>query len=373
MKTLERLILKQLQPMVQPLLDPLHFAYQPHLGVDYAIIYLLNQVYTHMDKPASTHVDIMYISVETAIALVSVLGNVLVVLVVCVNRSLRNTTFCFIVSLAVADIAVGVLVIPLAIILTLEFNIQFYTCLFLSCLLLIITQSSILSLLAIAIDRYLRVKIPTRYSIIMTQRRAYVAVCLCWIVSFLSGLVPMIGWNNYNGQENYNNSSEISCKFTRVMRMDYMVYFNFFGWVVVPLTIMIVLYAEIFRVIRRQLNQRAEATCDGDRYYRKELKLAKSLALVVFLFAVCWLPIHIVNCIDFFCPNCSIPKPVTYIGIFMSHVNSALNPMVYAFRIKRFQVTLFQIIRRCMLCKPTVPTPCPTDTPVMTDKVDGNR
>lgn len=108
------------------------------------------------------HVDMIYITIEAVISLVSVLGNVLVVLVVCVNRALRNTTFSFIVSLAMADIAVGVLVIPLAIIISQGFNTQFYTCLFLSCLLLIITQSSILSLLAIAIDRYLRVRIPTR-------------------------------------------------------------------------------------------------------------------------------------------------------------------------------------------------------------------
>ncbi|XP_041815423.1 adenosine receptor A1 isoform X1 [Chelmon rostratus] len=318
------------------------------------------------------HVDMMYISIETAIALASVLGNVLVVLAVCVNRALRNTTFCFIVSLAVADIAVGVLVIPLAIIISLGFNTQFYTCLFLSCLLLIITQSSILSLLAIAIDRYLRVKIPTRYSTIVTQRRAYVGVCLCWILSFLTGLVPMIGWNNRADQRNLNISSDIVCEFTTVMRMDYMVYFNFFGWVVVPLSVMIALYGEIFRVIRRQLNRRAEATCDGDRYYRKELKLAKSLALVVFLFTVCWLPIHIMNCINFFCPNYHVPKFAMYVGIFMSHVNSAVNPLVYAFRIKRFRVTVIQIARRCMLCKPAEPTPCPTSTPALTEKVDVN-
>lgn len=113
----------------------------------------------HRQEP----VDVVYISIETAIALVSVLGNVLVVLVVYVNRALRNTTFFFIVSLAVADIAVGLLVIPLAIVISLGLKTQFYTCLFLSCLLLIFTQSSILSLLAIAIDRYLRVKIPTKY------------------------------------------------------------------------------------------------------------------------------------------------------------------------------------------------------------------
>ncbi|XP_041638957.1 adenosine receptor A1-like [Cheilinus undulatus] len=317
------------------------------------------------------HVDMVYISIETAIALASVLGNVLVVLVVCVNRALRNTTFCFIVSLAVADIAVGVLVIPLAIIISLGFHTQFYTCLFLSCLLLIITQSSILSLLAIAIDRYLRVKIPTRYSTIVTQRRAYVAVFLCWILSFLTGIVPMTGWNNLDTHRNLSSSSSIVCEFITVMRLDYMVYFNFFGWVVVPLSIMIALYAEIFRVIRRQLNRRAEATCDTsdrDRYYQKELKLAKSLALVVFLFAVCWLPIHIMNCITFFCPDCHVPKLAFYIGIFMSHVNSALNPMVYAFRIKHFRVTLIQITRRCMLCKPAEPTPC-TSTPAL-EKVE---
>ncbi|XP_054641662.1 adenosine receptor A1-like isoform X1 [Dunckerocampus dactyliophorus] len=314
------------------------------------------------------HADTLYISIEAAIALASVLGNVLVVLVVCVNRTLRNTTFCFIVSLAVADIAVGVLVIPLAVTISLGINTQFYTCLFLSCLLVIITQSSILSLLAIAVDRYLRVKIPTRYSTIVTQKRAYVAVCLCWVISFLTGLVPMVGWNNRHVLGNLSRSDYMVCKFTTVMTMDYMVYFNFFGWVVAPLVVMIALYGEIFRVIRRQLNRRAEATSDGERYYRKELNLAKSLALVVLLFAVCWLPLHIMNCVEFFYPGSSIPKLAVYVGIFMSHVNSALNPLVYAFRIKRFRVTLLEITRRCMSCKAMEPSPYTCSMPALTEK-----
>lgn len=211
-----------------------------------------------------------------------------------------------------------------------------------------------------------------RYSTIVTQRRAKMAVCLCWTLSFLTGLVPMIGWNNHESQKNLSISSEIICQFTVVMRMDYMVYFNFFGWVVAPLTIMIALYAEVFWLIRRQLNRRAKATADGERYYRKELKLAKSLALVVFLFAVCWLPIHIMNCINFFCKNCEVPKYVMYVGIFMSHVNSVLNPMVYAFKIKRFRVLLIQIARRFLLCKPADPTPCPTTTHALSEKMPVN-
>ncbi|XP_076870005.1 adenosine receptor A1 isoform X1 [Brachyhypopomus gauderio] len=303
------------------------------------------------------HADMMYVSIETTIALASVLGNVLVILVVRLNRAFRDPTFCFMVSLALADIAVGTLVIPLAVVISLGLKTPFYTCLFLSCLLLIITQSSILSLMAIAIDRYLRIRIPTRYGIVVTQQRAWVAVGLCWLLSLLAGLVPMLGW--HQALSSNSSTSPIQCQFVAVMRMDYMVYFNFFGWVVVPLTIMVGLYAEIFRVIRRQLNRRAEAVADASKYYHKELKLAKSLALVLFLFTLCWLPLHIMNCVTYFCPGCQVPKSALYVGIFMSHGNSALNPLVYAFRIQRFRTTLVHIGQRCVLCRAHESCPYP--------------
>ena len=41
MKVLERLVLAHLRPLVRSSLDPLQFAYQPHVGVDNALIYLL--------------------------------------------------------------------------------------------------------------------------------------------------------------------------------------------------------------------------------------------------------------------------------------------------------------------------------------------
>ncbi|XP_042186712.1 adenosine receptor A1-like [Oncorhynchus tshawytscha] len=286
------------------------------------------------------------------IALASVLGNVLVVLVVCTNRALRDTTFCFLVSLAVADIAVGALVIPLAVVISLGLKTQFYTCLFFSCLLLIITQGSILPR---GQDSHQVQHYRDPEQSIVTQNRA------CWLLSALMGMVPMLGWHNEHTQGNLSITSDdiIVCKFTKVMRMDYMVYFNFFGWVVVPLTIMIALYAEIFRVIPKQLNMRAEATCDTSKYLDKKLKLAKSLALIVFLFALCWLPLHVMNCILFYCPECGMPKSAMYVGVFMTHINSALNPLVYAFRIQRFRAMLVQIFHCCMLCKPTENSPCP--------------
>ncbi|VFV31449.1 adenosine receptor a3 [Lynx pardinus] len=106
--------------------------------------------------------NVTYITVEILIGLCAIVGNVLVIWVVKLNPSLQTTTFYFIVSLALADIAVGVLVMPLAIVISLGITIHFYNCLFMTCLLLIFTHASIMSLLAIAVDRYLRVKLTVR-------------------------------------------------------------------------------------------------------------------------------------------------------------------------------------------------------------------
>ncbi|XP_045657464.1 adenosine receptor A3 isoform X2 [Ursus americanus] len=109
--------------------------------------------------------NVTYITVEILIGLCAIVGNVLVIWVVKLNPSLQTTTFYFIVSLALADIAVGVLVMPLAIVISLGITIHFYNCLFMTCLLLIFTHASIMSLLAIAVDRYLRVKLTVRSGI----------------------------------------------------------------------------------------------------------------------------------------------------------------------------------------------------------------
>ncbi|GAA6093339.1 adenosine receptor A1-like [Tachysurus ichikawai] len=297
-----------------------------------------------------------YIGMEVVIALASVLGNVMVVLAVKINRSLRDTTFYFVVSLALADIAVGALVIPLAITISTGLETHFYTCLMVACIMLVLTQSSILALLAIAIDRYLRVKIPLSYKRVVTPKRAGAAVIACWLVALIVGLTPVFGWNNLKNLPT-NNSEEpnpvITCEFEEVISMEYMVYFNFFSWVLPPLVLMLVIYVEIFYMIHKQLNKKlnkAASQADPSRYYGKELKLAKSLALVLFLFAISWLPLHILNCITLFCPS-NKTKILIYVAILLSHGNSAVNPVIYAFRIKKFRTAFIKIWAQYVCCK----------------------
>ncbi|KAM6168915.1 adenosine receptor A3 [Erethizon dorsatum] len=286
---------------------------------------------------------------EAFIGLFAVVGNVLVIWVIKLNPSLRTTTFYFIVSLALADIAVGVLVIPLAIVISLNIPMHFYSCLFMCCVLLIFTHASIMSLLAIAVDRYLRVKLTIRYKRVTTQRRIWLALGLCWLVSLLVGLTPMFGWNGKLTSKELQNVTICRCSFRPIMSMEYMVFFSFFTWIFIPLVVMCAIYLNIFYVIRNKLSQNLSASKETGAFYGREFKTAKSLFLVLFLFALCWLPLSIINCALYF--KVRIPDDVMFLAILLSHANSMMNPIVYACKIKKFKETYFLILKDCRVCQ----------------------
>lgn len=106
--------------------------------------------------------DALYVALELVIAALAVAGNVLVCAAVGASSALQTPTNYFLVSLATADVAVGLFAIPFAITISLGFCTDFYSCLFLACFVLVLTQSSIFSLLAVAVDRYLAIRVPLR-------------------------------------------------------------------------------------------------------------------------------------------------------------------------------------------------------------------
>ncbi|NXS37262.1 AA2BR protein, partial [Pomatostomus ruficeps] len=321
-----------------------------------------------------------YIVLELIIAVLSIAGNVLVCWAVAINSTLKNATNYFLVSLAVADIAVGLLAIPFAITISIGFQVDFHSCLFFACFVLVLTQSSIFSLLAVAIDRYLAIKIPLRYNSLVTGKRARGLIAVLWLLSFGIGLTPLMGWNkaitvchNVTNATTATNETWpepgtahhgcfISCLFENVVTMSYMVYFNFFGCVLLPLAIMLGIYIKIFMVACKQLHQ-MELMGNSRTTLQKEVHAAKSLAIIVGLFAFCWLPLHILNCITHFHEDLSRSKPewVMYVAIILSHANSVINPIIYAYRIRDFRCTFRKILSK-VLCKSDALPKCPTDT-----------
>ncbi|KAE8293512.1 Adenosine receptor A1 [Larimichthys crocea] len=262
---------------------------------------------------------VAYTALEVLIAVACCLGNVLVVCAVCIGirDSLREPTFCFLVSLAVADFLVGVAAVPLAVLLDGWVSVTPDMCLLLSCVVLVLTQASVLSLLAIAVDRYLRLHTPLRYKALATQKRSWMAVSVCWILSCLLGFTPLFGWRNYSSlaSDSTNTSSPSltspPCTFLSVISLPFMVYFNFLGCVMAPLLVMTFLYIRIFWSLQGRLK---ESCPQAQASLLREKRLAFSLALVLILFAGCWIPLHLMNCLLLFCGPEAVTQGTLYTG-----------------------------------------------------------
>lgn len=164
----------------------------------------------------------------------------------------------------------------------------------------------------------------------------------------------MMGWHKPQGANNSDClPGLVNCLFEEVVLMEYMVYFNFFGCVLLPLLLMLAIYLCIFMAARHQLKLMEAKVSHGEKSrstLQKEIHAAKSLAIIVGLFAVCWLPLHIINCFTLFCPECARPPlGIMYTAIILSHANSVVNPFIYAYRIREFRQTFRRIIRRHLL------------------------
>ncbi|XP_028275736.1 adenosine receptor A1-like [Parambassis ranga] len=319
----------------------------------------------------------LYIATELVIAVLAIVGNILVCLAVRCNKRLRTYTNYFLVSMAVADILVGLLAIPSAVLTDLgrpHHNLPL--CRVLLSILLVLTQSSILSLLAVAAERYMAILLPFQYQRIMSPRSTRLALLATWALGGLSGSVPLMDWQRQPADSNV-------CVFSCVVDMRYMVYFNFFCCLLLPLVAMSIIYGRIFLTVRHQLRSIAVAGGgssgggasreDEERESKegeaesgsetsstsapasrpkprtrphRELQKATSLFLLLFLFMVCWMPIHLINCIMLLCPQCNVPMWLVLVAILLSHANSALNPILYAYRMRSFRQTLVRMWRQ---------------------------
>ncbi|XP_036425571.1 adenosine receptor A1-like [Colossoma macropomum] len=288
-----------------------------------------------------------YVPLEVLIAVGCCLGNGLVIWAVWTCGALRQPTFCFIASLAVADFLVGSVAIPLAVLVDIHMKTSFHGCLFMCCVLLMLQMASVVLLLAIAIDRCLRVRIPLTYKSTVTQKRSWILVALCWFTAAVWGFIPMFGWHNYNVVNGtYANSTSFECGFLTVISTSYLVNFIFFSSLLPPLAVMTGLYCYIFLTTRRQLRANIGTAAESRSYYQKEHRLAVSLVLVLGLFAVCWLPLFLMHSVHYYGHNIEVPSVAIDIGVLLSHANSAVNPIVYAFKIPKIKEACRKLWRR---------------------------
>ncbi|XP_061099523.1 trace amine-associated receptor 13c-like [Conger conger] len=297
---------------------------------------------------------ILYIFFVTGIML-TVLGNLFVIISITHFKKLHTPTNILVMSLAVADLLLGVLVMPFSMIRSVE-NCWYFGevfCSVHSSFDMFLATASIFHLISIAIDRYEAVCNPLRYSTRITIPIAFFMVALSWVFAGAYSYGLLFSKANVKGLEDYIESIHCfgSC-------YPFVLSFNALWGVLdtmiaffVPCFIMMGLYAKIFFVAREHArrigdmnrNMPANEENKNKLSQRSEQKASKTLAIVMGVFILCWLPFFMNSLIDPY-TTFSTVSIVSDVFVWLGYFNSTLNPIIYALFYPWFQKTLKLII-----------------------------
>ena len=258
----------------------------------------------------------------SSVSLLTVLLNLLVLISISHFRQLHTPTNALVFSLAVADFLVGLLVMPVEAIRTVE------SCWFLGrvvCALnpysaYVLTSASLGNLVLISVDRYVAVCEPLLYPSQVTMRRTLVCCTINWACSILYN-----AWQLFQHLSNPDANNRCFGECVVVVSyingmVDIVVTF------IAPCSIIIILYLKIFVVaISQARSLQARVGCSkssGEKTRRSERKAARTLGIVVVFFLLCFTP--------YFCWPFSIDISSLHFLTWILQFNSCLNPLIYA-------------------------------------------
>uniref|UniRef100_A0A665TU62 G-protein coupled receptors family 1 profile domain-containing protein n=1 Tax=Echeneis naucrates TaxID=173247 RepID=A0A665TU62_ECHNA len=300
----------------------------------------------------------------------AIVGNILVILSVVCNRHLRTPTNCFIINLAMADLLLGTTVLPVS--ATLEV-LDYWVfgrifCDIWAAVDVLCCTASIMSLCVISIDRYIGVRYPLQYPLIVTKKRALLAMLAVWILAFVISIGPLLGWKQPPSQDN------TKCQITEE---PFYTLFSSLGSFYIPLAVILAMYCRVYIVAKRTTknleagvmkdpqedsneltlrihcrNQQIQELCPGRSTlsvkllkFSREKKAAKTLGVVVGMFILCWLPFFLVLPIGSFNSSLRPPETCFKVIFWLGYFNSCLNPIIYPCYSREFKQAFIRILR----------------------------
>ena len=299
--------------------------------------------FTTPQKLPSANVLIVFIVFKCLFFIVGILGNACVIIYnVFFNRSKTPTTY-FVVNLAIIDFLACCIIYPVWITKFVRSvlgvtNDQKLFC-FVDQISPISVLLSILTLLAITVDKFVFIKWPLRYDVIVTcRRRTYFSVLMIWVFGII--LIPFI----------ILFTTTEPCVITEM----FLPVSIFFVYIFIPFFIIVVLNYKIFKIAREQRLKIAVTSVERDTvqipnqpsFYSvfscwritRELKNIKTFAIIIGVLFCCMLPYSIIAVVeDHWCHCSCIPVEVRYLLGDLVGVNSILNPFIYGIRQKEYR------------------------------------
>ncbi|XP_072519589.1 5-hydroxytryptamine receptor 4 isoform X3 [Salminus brasiliensis] len=202
---------------------------------------------------------------------------------------------------------------------------------------------------------------PLVYRNKMTPMRVALMIGGCWIIPTVISFLPIMqGWNsigiNHLIEARKFSGNSTLCVF--MVNKPYALTCSVVAFYI-PLGLMVLAYQRIYVTAREHARQismlqraggagnAASDSADHQRNHRMrtETKAAKTLCIIMGCFCLCWAPFFITNVVDPFI-DYTVPEQLWAACLWLGYINSMLNPILYAFLNKSFR-RAFLIILCC--------------------------
>ncbi|XP_056125189.1 trace amine-associated receptor 1b [Rhinichthys klamathensis goyatoka] len=293
-------------------------------------------------QPNSVHVPKLI--AVMLITFLTVIGNLLVIISIGHFKQLYTPTNQLILSLALCDFLLGMFIMPLSAVRSIQGCWYFgdFLCKLHTCVDITLSTSSIFHLVSVSAERCCAVCGPLTYHSRISFPTVLFMIFTSWLIPAIFAYAIIFFELNLQGAKDFYET-HVQCV------GGCHVFFSHGPAVVtslvsfyIPSFIILGIYSRIYMVaqnqarsINHQLNQFRRSYPSGSMQ-RRALKATITIAIVVGVFLVCWTPFFLCNILNPFIGYTTPPMLIDAL-VWFGYVNSALNPFIYAFMYSWFR------------------------------------
>ena len=284
-------------------------------------------------------------------------GNLLLIFIVASKPETRTLTGFLFVNMAAADLLVTFIAMPVTVATSytdlrwLQGILGQITCKVVHFSFHVSIVASILSLMLMAVDRFLGVVFP--FHLFPSFRRAKLLTGLIWLISMIAMIPAALLWDTKKGEP-----KGLYCQpdFENVFgdfKKGVMVFFTYLFLLayLIPLLVISVLYGMVCRKLWRQnasLGSKLSTALEKWERHEESKRIVRMLVIVTAAFALCWLPAQTYHLILAFNIDLhfSLPRYVMFVCMWCGHANSAFNPWLYMLLTNKFRMALGEVLLR---------------------------
>ncbi|XP_027847242.1 tachykinin-like peptides receptor 86C isoform X2 [Aphis gossypii] len=298
---------------------------------------------------------LIWSTVFIAMLIVAIVGNSIVIWIVAAHRRMRTVTNCYMVSLSISDLFMASLnCLPNFIyMLNSDWAFGLELCMVSNFVAYWTVASSVFTLVAITLNRYMAIVHPLRHR--RSKTRTQTVLVLIWLISVFLAM-PCILYSDIKTKRYMNGELRRACYILWPdgrypnSKTEY-IYNILFLCVtyIIPLTVMAVCYTIMGRELwgSKTIGQMTQRHVESIKSKRKVVRM---FAVVVTIFLICWLPYH--SYFVYAYHNKSIVVKTYVQDLFLSFYwlamsNSMVNPIIYYWMNPRFRAYFKLIICYC--------------------------